>query len=117
MEHTASIILRWTGRACVLLAVFVLVASLFLPDAVAPLSPVVCPDGTDLSNTPYTGPNAPKNEDLELVCTSREYTESAAPKVLTLCVILLVVGVAGIWIGDRMDRPKTQAPSVPGMRG
>lgn len=113
MEQTASVILRWGGRILILLAVFILVASLFLPDAVAPLGSAVCPKGTELSNTRYTAPNAPKDESLELVCTSSTYTESAAQKVLLIAGGMGVIGIIGIWFSGRVKQQPTQAPSVP----
>ena len=113
MEQTASVILRWTGRIFILLAVFILVASLFLPDAVSPLSSVVCPAGTELSNNRYTAPNAPDNDDLELVCTSRTYTESAGQKVLLIAGGLGVAGIVAIWFSGRITATHRQAPSVP----
>lgn len=116
MEQTASVVLRWAGRILILAAVFILAASLFLPDAVAPLNPLVCPDGTELDNTRYTAPNAPPNEDLELVCTSKAYTESAAQKVLLLAGGLGVAGIVAIWASGRVTHKRTQAPSVPTSR-
>jgi hypothetical protein len=116
MERTASGILRWTGRGLILLAVFILVASLFLPDAVSPLSPLVCPDGTELSNARYTPPRAPENEKLELVCTSASYTESAAKPVLGVVVGLIAVGTIAIWIASSMIRKPVVRPQVPQAR-
>lgn len=116
MEHAASTFLRWAGRILILLGVFVLAASLFLPDAVAPLSPVVCPDGTDLSNTRYTNPNAPSNEDMEVVCTSREYTESALVKVLVVAGGLAALGLIAIWASTWVGRSGTRLPDVPAAR-
>lgn len=109
-----SLILRWAGRACILLAVFVLVASLFLPDAVQPLNSVVCPEGTELSNGRWLPENAPANAKLELVCTSSSYTESAAKKVLGVVIGLIAVGAIAIWISDRVLRAPVVAPQVPG---
>lgn len=116
MEHTVSIGLRWAGRILILLGVFILSASLFFPSAVAPLSPVVCPAGTELSNTPYTSPNAPANNDLELVCTSREHTESAAQEVLLVAGGLGVAGIVALWFSSRMARSHTRLPDVPAAR-
>lgn len=113
MERTASGILRWTGRALILLAVFVLVASLFLPDAVSPLSPYVCPDGTELDNARYTPPRTPENEKLELVCTSPTYTESAAKPVLGVVVGLIAVGAIAIWVAGSIARKPVVRPQVP----
>lgn len=114
MEHAASTFLRWAGRLLILVAVFVVAASLFLPDAVSPLESVVCPAGTSLDNTRYTPPNAPENERLELVCTSRTYTESAAPKILFIAGGLGVAGMVAILFSGRIARPRTNRPVVPG---
>ncbi|HWJ62869.1 MAG TPA: hypothetical protein VNS19_12955 [Acidimicrobiales bacterium] len=116
MEHSASIFLRWAGRLLILLAVFILAASLFFPDAVSPLGSVVCPEGTELSNTRYTPPNAPSNEDLELVCTSRTYTESVAQDILLIAGGLGVVGIIAIWFSGRVARTRTRLPDVPAAR-
>ena len=64
MERATSTFLRWAGRILILLAALVLVASLFLPDAVQPLNPIVCPNGTELDNSRYTPPRAPDDEKL-----------------------------------------------------
>lgn len=116
MERTVSGVLRWTGRGLILLAVFVLVASLFLPDAVSPLNSVVCPEGTELDNARYTPPRAPANEKLELVCTSPTYTESAARPVLGVVVGLIAVGTIAIWAGSAMARKPVVRPQVPQTR-
>jgi hypothetical protein len=113
MERTASLVLRWSGRLCILLAVFILVSSLFLPDAVQPLSPMVCPDGTELDNGRYLPASAPDNAKLELVCTSRNQTESAAKKVLAVVVGLIAVGLIALWFSDRVVRTRSSAPQVP----
>ncbi|HWJ97610.1 MAG TPA: hypothetical protein VNQ33_05580 [Acidimicrobiales bacterium] len=114
MEHGASIFLRWAGRILILVAVFIVVASLFLPKAVSPLGSAVCPSGTTLDNTRYTPPAAPKNERLELVCTSRTYTETAAPKILLVSGGLGVAGIVAIFFSGRIVRPQTKGPVVPG---
>lgn len=114
MEHAAGTFLRWAGRILILVAVFILVASLFLPEAVSPLESVVCPGGTELSNTRYTPPRAPHNERLELVCTSRTYTESAAPKIMLISGGLAVVGIIALLFSGRVTRPHTKGPVVPG---
>jgi len=114
MEHAAGTFLRWAGRILILVAVFTLVASLFLPSAVEPLGSAVCPSGTKLDNTRYTPPQAPKNERLELVCTSRSYTESAAPKILLVTGTMAVAGIIAILVSGRIVRPHTRGPVVPG---
>jgi len=113
MERAASVFLRWSGRLLILLAVFILVSSLFLPDAVQPLNPIVCPKGTELDNGRYLPPNAPANAKLELVCTSSAHTESAAKKVLGVVVGLIAVGLIALWFSDRVVRPQVRAPQVP----
>ncbi len=113
MERTASVALRWAGRIFILLAAFVLVASLFLPDAVEPLSSVVCPEGTELDNSRYAIPGGPDDEKLELVCTSSTYTESAARNVLVIVVGLVALGLIAIWFSSRIARPRTTRPDVP----
>lgn len=113
MERTASLILRWFGRVCILLGVFVLVASLFLPDAVQPLNPVVCPADTELSNGRWLPANAPANAKLELVCTSSTYTESAAKKVLGVVVGLIAVGGLAIWFSSVVTRTRVAGPQAP----
>jgi hypothetical protein len=116
MERTAAVVLRWTGRFFILLAVFILVCSLFLPSAVQPLNPLVCPDGTELDNARYALPGGPDNARLELVCTSAGHTESAAKKVLLVAISLVVVGLVALYFSERMVRPKYRAPSTPQMR-
>ena len=115
MERTASVVLRWCGRIFILLAAFVLVASLFYPDAVEPLSSVVCPKGTELDNSRYAIPGGPDNEKLELVCTSPDYTESAAREVLIIVGGLVALGVIALWFSTRIVRPRTRRPDVPTM--
>lgn len=116
MERAASTFLRWSGRVLILLAALVLVASLFLPDAVQPLNPVVCPDGTELANARYTPPRAPDDAKLELVCTSPAYTESAAKKVLTVVGVLLAFGVLALWFSTRIRQHPMGRPDVPVLR-
>ena len=115
MERTASVVLRWSGRILLLLAAFVLVASFFLPDAVQPLNPLVCPTNTELSNARYSLPGGPDNQRLELVCTSSTYTESAAQKVLLVVAGLAAFGLLALWFSDRVLRRPTTRPSVPSM--
>lgn len=116
MERAASTILRWTGRILILLAALVLVASLFLPDAVQPLNPIVCPNGTELDNSRYTPPRAPDDEKLELVCTSAVYTESAAKKVLTVVGVLVAFGVLALWFSSRLRERPMRRPDGPVLR-
>jgi hypothetical protein len=113
MDRAASTLLLWCGRLFVLLAVLILVAALFLPDAVQPLNSVVCPTGTELANARYTPRGAPNNEKLELVCTSPTYTESAARMIMLVVGGLAVVGIFSIWFSTRLrQRPMTR-PQVP----
>lgn len=116
MERGAGLVLRWSGRGIILLGVFVLVASLFLPDAAQPLNGVVCPEGTELDNARYAPPNAPNNNKLELVCTSATYTESAAKPVLLVVISLVTVGLICIYFGERLLRPRFHRPAVPTAR-
>jgi len=113
MDRVASTFLRWAGRILILLAALILVASFFLPDAVQALNPLVCPDGTELSNSRYTSPGAPDNERLELVCTSATYTESAAQEVLVVVGGLAVLGIVALWFSTRVTRRPITRPSVP----
>jgi hypothetical protein len=115
MDRTASVFLRWAGRAFILLAAFILVASLFLPDAVQPVGDAVCPDNTVLDNHRYVPEHAPDNEKLELVCTSPTYTESAAKPVLAIVVGFMALGLIAIWFSSRMTRTSMSRPSVPQM--
>lgn len=115
MERTASTLLRWCGRIFILLAAFILVASLFLPDAVQPLGDAICPAGTQLDNSRYAIPGGPDNEKLELVCTSSSYTESAAQEVLIVVATLVIVGIVALWFSGRVVRPRTTRPDVPSM--
>ncbi|MCU1372595.1 MAG: hypothetical protein JWO77_3789 [Ilumatobacteraceae bacterium] len=96
------------------MAVFILVASLFLPSAVQPLSPMVCPANTELDNGRRLPANAPDDAKLELVCTSSTYSESAAKKVIAIVVGLIAIGVIAIWCSDRVIRTRVTAPQVPG---
>lgn len=108
MERTAGVLLRWTGRLFILLAVFILVSSFFLPDAVQPLNSVACPAGTELDNGRYAIPGGPDNARLELVCTSATYTESAAHKILLICVGLVTLGLVALYFSQRLMRPRVR---------
>lgn len=116
MERTAGIVLRWSGRFFILLAAFILVASFFLPDAVQPLNPLACPEGTELDNARYSLPGRPDNARLELVCTSPTYTESAARKVLLIVISFVALGLVALYFSQRLIRPRVQRPNVPQMR-
>ncbi|MFN8017204.1 MAG: hypothetical protein U0P45_03680 [Acidimicrobiales bacterium] len=116
MERTASTFLRWSGRFLLLLAIFVLVCSLFLPSAVQPLNPLVCPDGLELSNARYTLPGAPDNGKLQLVCTGPEYTQDAAREVLLTVAALATLGLVALFFSERLRRPRVALPSGPGLR-
>lgn len=116
MERTASTFLRWSGRFLILLAIFVLVCSLFLPSAVQPLNPLICPEGLELSNARYTLPDAPDNGKLQLVCTGPEYTEDAAKKVLLVAAGLATLGLIALYFSERLRRPRIAIPSGPGLR-
>ena len=111
MERTAGLLLRWTGRLFVLGAVFVLVSSFFLPAAVQPLNPVVCPTGTELDNARYAIPGGPDNARLELVCTSPTYTVSAAHKVLLVVIGLVTFGLIALYFSQRLMRPRVRVPT------
>lgn len=111
-----SVVLRWCGRFFILLAVFILVASLFLPDAVQPVGDAVCPENTELDNHRSVPPNAPDNQKLELVCTSPSYTESAAKPVLAIVVGLIAAGGLAIWFSARLARAPVTRPQVPQVR-
>ncbi|WP_421118461.1 hypothetical protein ACE2AJ_13855 [Aquihabitans daechungensis] len=113
MDRAASTFLRWSGRILILLAALILVASFFLPDAVQALNPLVCPEGTELSNARYTSPGAPENEELELVCTSATYTESAAQEVLVIVGGLVAFGALALWFSTRVTQRPTTRPNVP----
>jgi hypothetical protein len=78
----------------ILAAIYVVVASLFFPEGVQFLNPVVCPADTELSNGAYALPGGPNDAKLELVCTSPTYTASVGPKVLMVAAGLLAAGVA-----------------------
>lgn len=116
MERAVGVVLRWTGRFFILLGVFILVCSLFLPSAVQPLNSLVCPDGTELDNARYSLPGGPDNARLELVCTSPTYTESAAKQVLLVVASLVALGLVAIYFAERIARPSYQRPDAPRMR-
>ena len=116
MDRVASTFLRWSGRILLLLAALILVASFFLPDAVQPLNPLVCPAGTELDNSRYAIPGGPDNEKLELVCTSATYTESAAKKVLVVIGGLGAFGLLALWFSTRVTQHPTTRPNVPAHR-
>jgi hypothetical protein len=97
--------LRWAGRVLVLLAVAIGVCALFAPEVIAPLEPLVCPDGTTLDNERYRPPFAPGEGSLELVCTSPFQTESAFVPVALLVVGLIAVGLAGMYVAERRSHP------------
>ena len=113
MERIAGIVLRWGGRALILLAVFVLVSSFFLPSAIQPLNGLVCPAGTELSNARATRAGAPDNERLELVCTSPTYSESAARGILLVSGGLLAGGLLALYLRRRLLTPRYRAPTTP----
>jgi hypothetical protein len=113
MDRAASTFLRWAGRILILVAALILVASFFLPDAVQPLNPLVCPTGTQLDNGAYAIPGGPDNAKLELVCTSATYTESAAKKVLTVVVGLAAFGTLALWFSTRVTQHPTTRPTIP----
>ena len=112
MQQAAGVVLRWCGRLFILLAIFILVASFFLPDAVQPLNSVACPDGTELDNARYSLPGRPDNARLELVCTSPTYTESAAHKVLLIVIGLGTAGLVSLYASQRLVRPKYRNPTT-----
>lgn len=97
--------LRWAGRFLVLLAVAIGASALFAPQLIAPLEPIVCPDGTTLDNERYRPPFAPGEARLELVCTSPFQTESAFVPLALIVVGLTATGLAGIYVADRRSQP------------
>ncbi len=113
MDRAASTFLRWAGRILILLAALILVAAFFLPDAVQPLNPLVCPANTELANARYVPPGAPDNAELELVCTSATFTESAAKKVLIVVGGLGASGLVALWFSTRVRQRPTTRPQVP----
>lgn len=116
MERAASVALRWAGRIFVLLAVYVLVCSLFLPAGVQVLNPIACPEGLELDNARYALPNGPDNSRLELVCTSPEYSQSAAAKIALVVVGFLTLGLIAVYFSDRLRRGHFRAPQGPTIR-
>lgn len=104
---------RWIGRGLVLLAIFVVVCSLFLPQAVQPLSSAVCREGLELDNSRYVPPFAADDGKLELVCTGPDGTESAASKILLIAASLTAAGLALIYLADRTGRDRYLAPTGP----
>jgi hypothetical protein len=106
-------LLRWLGRILILLAIFVLIASLFLPSSVQALNPLVCPDGTELDNHVYNAPGTAEDQELDLVCTSKSYTESAARKVFLVVGGLVVVGLGSLYVSQRLSRQQFRRPSTP----
>ena len=113
MERIASTFLRWAGRFLILLGIFVLVCSLFLPAAVQPLSPALCPQGLELSNARYALPGSPDNGKLQLVCTGPQYTIDAAGRVLLTSVTFATLGLIALFFSERMRRPRLVMPSGP----
>lgn len=97
--------LRWAGRFLVLLAVAIGASALFAPQLIAPLEPLVCPDGTTLDNERYRPPFAPGDPSLELVCTSPFQTQSAFVPLALIVVGLIAVGLAGMYVAERRSRP------------
>lgn len=108
--------LHWIGRALIVLAVYVLVCSFFLPSGVQWLNGAVCPDGLHLDNARYSLPGGPNNNRLELVCTSPEYSQSAAAKIALVVVSLVAAGLLVIYIGERVARPHIRGPQGPTLR-
>lgn len=104
MGRSIGVVLRWTGRALVVAAPLVLVCALFLPQAIEPLSPVICPDGFDLDNRRTSGAFEGDNNRLELVCTSPTASESAAQRVLLFCAIVLATGLAALYLSQRFTQ-------------
>ncbi|WP_426571152.1 hypothetical protein [Aquihabitans sp. McL0605] len=115
MDHALGFTLKWIGRILILAAVFVLVSSLFLPDAVQPLNSTLCPAGTKLDNGRYAQPGSPDNAKLELVCTGAEHTEVVAHKLLLFVIGLIAVGLASIYLGQRIVRPQFHRPVTPSL--
>ena len=113
MGHPLATVLRWTGRILIVLGVLVLVASLFFPEAVQPLNPYLCPEGTELDNARYTPPGTPGDPKLELVCTGPKYTETVGQKVLLVTAGLIVLGLASIYLSQRASRQKFNRPAGP----
>ena len=116
MERAGAPVLLWIGRLCILGAIFVLVASLFFPEAVQPLNPIICPEGTELDNGQYVPPNSPDNRNMELVCTSATFTQSAAKEVGLVVVGGIAFGLGCIYLSHRLRHPVTRVPTGPTIR-
>lgn len=100
--------LRWAGRFLVVLAVAIGACALFAPQVVAPLEPLVCPEGTTLDNERYRPPFAPGEARLELVCTSPFQTESAFVPIALIVVGLIATGLAGMYVAERRSQPEVR---------
>lgn len=116
MARAARVALRWIGRGLIALAIYVLVASLFFPSGIQSLNSIACPAGLELDNSRYTLPNGPDSERLELVCTSPNATQSAARDIALIVAALVVVGLAAIYLGERMGHPRMRVPDGPTIR-
>jgi hypothetical protein len=111
MGTTFTTTLRWAGRALVLLAAYVTVAALFFPAGIAPLEPMVCPEGTTLDNERYRSTFARDDSKLEVVCTSPDQTESAFGPLALVVASLVALGLAASYVAQRRSDPRYQAPT------
>ena len=110
MDHALATTARWIGRGLILLGVFVLIASFFLPSGVQFLNPVVCPDNLELNNARMRPAGFPDDEKLEVVCTSTTYSENALPRILLFTAGAVAVGLGFIYVAQRMGRPRYLRP-------
>ena len=110
MDNALATSARWAGRALILFAIYVLVASFFLPSGVQFLNPVVCPDNLELNNARMRPAGFPDDEKLEVVCTSTTYSENALPRILLLSAGSVAVGLGFLYVAQRLSRPRYLLP-------
>ncbi len=86
----------------VLLAIYIVAASLFFPEGVQALNPVVCPEDTELDNARYALPGRPDNGKLEIVCTSDTYTETVGAQVLGVAAGVAALGLVCFYVSRQL---------------
>ncbi len=114
--HVFATVCRWLGRLLILFSVYVLVCAFFYPQGIQFLNPVACPDTLELDNARYSPPSQPDNERLELVCTSRDASESAARSIGLIVVGSIAVGLALLYVAERRSHPRARVPTGPPLR-
>ncbi|QXC59206.1 hypothetical protein KSP35_12370 [Aquihabitans sp. G128] len=105
--------LTWLGRIFLLAIPYVLVANLLFPAGIAPLSPVLCPDGLTVETN---GDRVEVARDLTspvaVICTSENRLAEGTNRLYGTVGVFFLVAVAAYAVRNRLT-PKVTGPGTP----